>query len=143
MPQTKRQTTRTTTRKSSSKTGYTKAQLEAYRKLLLEKRARILGDVEELEKQSLMSSQRDASGDLSDYSLHMADVGSDAAERETMLGLASAQQKMLDKIERALERIEQGTYGTCELCGCKISPERLNALPEANTCVTCMRKYNL
>lgn len=121
----------------------TKGSFEKYRKMLLEKKARIIGDVEQLEKQSLMNSQRDASGDLSDYSLHMADAGSDAAERETMLGLASAQQKMVDKIERALERIEQGTYGICELCGCEISEDRLNALPEANTCIKCMRKYNL
>jgi len=120
-----------------------KINFEKYRKMLLEKRKRIIGDVEQLEKQSLLNSQRDASGDLSDYSLHMADAGSDAAERETMLGLASAQQKMVDKIDRALERIEQGTYGRCELCGCQIEPERLDALPEANTCIKCMRKYNL
>ncbi|MCX7848014.1 MAG: TraR/DksA C4-type zinc finger protein [bacterium] len=142
MPNTKSQSTKTTKRKRSP-VASAKSQFEHYRKLLLEKKARILGDVEELEKQSLLNSQRDAAGDLSDYSLHMADVGTDAAERETMLGLASTQQKMVDKIERALERIEQGTYGTCELCGGKISPERLEALPEANTCVTCMRKYNL
>lgn len=120
-----------------------KSSFEKYRKMLMEKKARITGDVEQLEKQSLLNSQRDASGDLSDYSLHMADAGSDAAERETMLGLASAQQKMIDKIERALERIEQGTYGMCELCGGEISEDRLNALPEANTCIKCMRKYNL
>lgn len=120
-----------------------KSSFEKYRKMLMEKKARIIGDVEQLEKQSLLNSQRDAAGDLSDYSLHMADAGSDAAERETMLGLASAQQKMVDKIERALERIEQGTYGMCELCGGEISEDRLNALPEANTCIKCMRKYNL
>jgi len=125
------------------KTKAPKINYEKYRKMLLEKRKRILGDVEQIEKQSLMNSQRDASGDLSDYSLHMADVGSDAAERETMLGLASAQQKMIEKIDRALERIEQGTYGICELCGCQIEPERLDALPEANICMKCMRKYNL
>ncbi len=125
------------------KTKTSKAALEKYRKMLSEKKTRITGDVEQLEKQSLLNSQRDASGDLSDYSLHMADAGSDAAERETMLGLASAQQKMAEKIERALERIDQGTYGVCELCGGEIAAERLAALPEANTCIKCMRKYNL
>lgn len=120
-----------------------KSSFEKYRKMLMEKKARIISDVEHLEKQSLLNSQRDASGDLSDYSLHMADAGSDAAERETMLGLASAQQKMVDKIDRALERIDQGTYGICELCGCQIDEERLKALPEASTCIKCMRKYNL
>jgi len=120
-----------------------KAQMEKFKVLLLEKRARILGDVQQLERQTLLNSQRDSSGDLSDYSFHMADVGSDAAERETMLGLASSQQKMIEPIKKALERIDQGVYGTCELCGCDIAKERLDALPEAIVCMKCMTKYNL
>jgi RNA polymerase-binding protein DksA len=120
-----------------------KAQMEKFKNLLLEKRARILGDVQQLERQTLLNSQRDAAGDLSDYSFHMADVGSDAAERETMLGLASSQQKVLEKINKALERIDQGVYGSCELCGSEIGKERLAALPEAIVCMKCMTKYNL
>jgi len=125
------------------KTQLTKATLQKYRKILVEKRARITGDVEQLEQQTLRNTQRDQSGDLSDYSYHMADVGSDAAERETMLGLASKQQVLVDRIDRALERIDQGSYGVCELCAVPIPEERLKALPEANACMKCMKKYNL
>jgi len=114
-----------------------------FKKLLLEKRARVMGDVKQLEEETLHNSQRDFSGDLSDYSFHMADVGSDASERETMLGLASSQQKLADKINRALERIEQGNYGECELCGAEIGVERLEVLPESTVCMKCMRKYHL
>lgn len=117
--------------------------LAKYKRILLEKRVRLTGDVEQLEKQTLGNTQREQSGDLSDYSYHMADVGSDAAERETMLGLASSQQKLVEKIDRALERIEQGTYGVCELCSSMIPDERLNALPEASACMKCMKKFNL
>ncbi|MCX7002062.1 MAG: TraR/DksA C4-type zinc finger protein [bacterium] len=120
-----------------------KAQMEKFKTVLMEKRARILGDVQQLERQTLLNNQRDSSGDLADYSFHMADVGSDAAERETMLGLVSSQQKMLEPIKKALERIDQGVYGTCELCGSDIAKERLDALPEAIVCMKCMTKYNL
>mgnify|MGYP001359548901 CR=1 FL=1 len=120
-----------------------KAQLEKYKRLLESKRDRVIGDVERLKLQTLRHSQRDAAGDLSSYSIHMADVGSDAAERETMLDLASTQQKLLEKINKSLERIEQGVYGTCELCGGAIDAARLEALPEATVCIKCMNKYNL
>jgi len=125
------------------KTQLAKATLQKYKKILVEKRARITGDVEQLEQQTLRNTQRDQAGDLSDYSYHMADVGSDAAERETMLGLASKQQGLVERIDRALERIEQGTYGVCELCASPIPDDRLKALPEANACMKCMKKYNL
>jgi RNA polymerase-binding protein DksA len=118
-------------------------ELERFRALLVEKRGRVLGDVKQLEEETLHNSQRDFSGDLSDYSYHMADVGSDASERETMLGLASSQQKLLENIDRALERIQQGNYGECELCEAAISTERLEILPESTVCIKCMRKYNL
>jgi RNA polymerase-binding protein DksA len=118
-------------------------ELEKFKGLLVEKRARVMGDVKQLEEETLHNSQRDFSGDLSDYGLHMADVGSDASERETMLGLASTQQKLVDKITRALERIDQGNYGECELCGSQIGNERLEILPESSVCMKCMRKYSL
>jgi DnaK suppressor protein len=121
----------------------TKHSTDYYKKMLLEKKARILGDVDQLQSETLKNSQREASGDLSAYSLHMADLGSDAAERELMLQLASSEQKQLQNINHALERIENGTYGTCELCGCVISHSRLEAIPEATICITCMKKYDL
>jgi len=120
-----------------------KAQMDKFKRLLESKRARIVSDVERLKLQTLRHSQKDAAGDLSSYSYHMADAGSDAAERETMLDLASTQQKLLEKINKSLERIEQGMYGTCELCGGAIDEARLEALPEATVCIKCMNKYNL
>ncbi len=125
------------------KTWLTEKEIESYRQILIDKKTRILGDVAQIEKETLHNSQRDFAGDLSGWKLHMADAGTDAAEQEMLLGLASTEQKMIDKINHALERIDLGTYGMCELSGSKISRARLDAIPEATVCIKCMNKYNL
>lgn len=75
--------------------------------------------------------------------MHMADMGSDAAERELMLQLASSEQERVERINHALERLDNGSYGDCELCNKKISMQRLEAMPEATVCMKCMKKYDL
>jgi RNA polymerase-binding transcription factor DksA len=65
------------------------------------------------------------------YSLHMADAATDAIDRDVFLGLASFEQESLYEIDAALERIEEGTYGTCELTGQPIPMVRLEAIPWA------------
>ena len=63
------------------------------------------------------------------YSLHMADAGTDSFDRDLLLGLASFEQEGLYEIDAALKRIEDGTYGFCELTGKPIGWERLEAIP--------------
>jgi len=63
------------------------------------------------------------------YSLHMADAATDTIDRDVFLGLVSFEQEMLYEIEAALRRIEEGTYGICELTGQSIPAERLAAIP--------------
>ena len=67
----------------------------------------------------------------------MADVGSDNFERELTLNLVGSEKDVLDQIEAALERIEEGRYGRCEECGRKIARDRLEALPYVALCVRC------
>jgi DnaK suppressor protein len=67
------------------------------------------------------------------------DAGAKTALREHQLSLMATIQERLVQVERALERIESGTYGKCETCGQPISPERLEAFPSATTCVACKR----
>ena len=109
-------------------------------KALLKKRARLMGNVEKLEEESFMNSQKDFSGDISGYKTHIADIGSDASGMELMLGLASNQQKLLQQVNDALERIEKGTYGLCLECGKPIPQARLEAIPEAELCLNCADK---
>jgi DnaK suppressor protein len=67
------------------------------------------------------------------------DAGAKTALREHQLSLMATIQERLVQVERALQRIEAGTYGRCETCGEAISPERLEAFPSATTCVACKR----
>ena len=122
------------------KTKLPKEVLLKLQKALLKKRARLMGNVEKLEEESFMNSQKDFSGDISGYKTHIADIGSDATGMELMLGLASNQQKLLQQVNDALERIEKGTYGLCLECGKPIPQARLEAIPEAELCLNCADK---
>ena len=111
--------------------------MDTFRELLLSKRKTILESIQQIEKDTLKKSQREASGDLSGYSYHMADMATDNFDTEFSLNLASVEQRVLYEIDEALKRIEEGTYGDCLSCGKKITPQRLKALPYAALCINC------
>ncbi len=113
---------------------------EKYRKILLEQKEKLLNQINSLSQETFNSSQRDSSGDLSGYSMHMADVGTDSFERELALGLVSNEQQVLYRIEEALKHIDEGTYGKCDVCGQPIKDARLKALPFATMCISCKEK---
>lgn len=108
-----------------------------YRKLLEEARKKISGDLEHLEGDSLNKSQRDASGDLSGYSLHIADTATDNFDREFNLDLASTEQDKLNQIVDAIQRIDEGKFGNCEICEKSIPQKRLVAVPWTRLCIKC------
>ena len=111
-----------------------------FKELLLLEREKVTGDIWRLSEDTLSSSQRDSSGDLSGYAMHMADVGSDTYQRDLQLGLVSKEQESLYKIEEALKMIDDGTYGKCQICGKPIKEPRLKAVPFAKLCVPCKEK---
>ena len=100
-------------------------------------RAKIADGLNHIERDNLNRSQRDASGDLSGYSFHMADMATDNFDREFSLDIASAEQVVLNRIDGALRKIEEGSYGICESCGKQISFKRLKAVPYAELCLKC------
>lgn len=108
-----------------------------YNRLLVELRDHLIDGVSFLANDNLKRSSRDASGELSGYSLHMADAGTDNFDREFALSLVSNEQEALYEIEEALKRLETGTYGVCEMCEKLIRKERLDAVPFARFCVQC------
>lgn len=118
----------------------TKAELESFREQLLQLRNRLTGDVASLSEEALRARGGEASGSLSNAPLHMADLGTDNFEQEFTFGLLQNQEQALDEISEALERINRGTYGTCEECKQPIPKPRLQALPSARYCVACARK---
>jgi DnaK suppressor protein len=117
-----------------------KSEMSAYRQILLSLRSRLRGDVTQLADEALKRNRQDASGDLSTMPIHMADIGSDTFEQDFTLTLMESEEKTLQKIEQALARIEDGTYGTCENCGESIPKARLQVIPFALQCVDCARK---
>ncbi|RKX32865.1 MAG: hypothetical protein DRP22_01495 [Verrucomicrobia bacterium] len=110
---------------------------KALKKALMDLRDRIIGEIQFLSSDNLSRSQRDATGDLSGYGLHMADQGTDNFDREFALNLMSNDQDILYEIDEALARLEAGTYGKCEKCGKYIDKGRLEALPFARLCIGC------
>ncbi|MFH1752728.1 MAG: TraR/DksA C4-type zinc finger protein [Candidatus Omnitrophota bacterium] len=117
-----------------------KKELEKYKKLLIKERADIIGGVEKISGENLKKSQRDSSGDLSGYSFHMADMATDNYDREFSLSIADTERQTLSKIEDALKRVENSSYGKCEGCGKAISKKRLNAVPHAENCKACQEE---
>jgi RNA polymerase-binding protein DksA len=116
------------------KAAFGKADLEHFRRLLLERRRRILGTVQGMEEEALKASDQDFSVD------HMADHGSDNFEQDFTLSLVESERKELIEIDRALQRIEQGTYGICEGTGEPIPRPRLEAIPHARYSVEYQRR---
>ncbi len=113
---------------------------EKFKKLLLDMRTQLTGGIARHSQDALSSSQRDSSGDLSGYSLHMADIGTDTFQRDFDLGLVTREHEMLYRIDEALQMIEEGTYGKCQECGEPIKESRLRAVPFARLCVPCQEK---
>ncbi len=128
----------------------TKKELAKFKELLTEKRVQLLKDLGEFKERDEASSIKDSSGDNSAYSFHMADVGTDNMEREKAFFFATREGKYLSHIEKALDRIENGTFGICADCTeekqdlCPTCPEipkeRLLAVPTATRCVPCKER---
>ena len=118
----------------------TKKELEKFKKLLFKKRDEMLKDLGQLKDREMASTLKDASGENSAYSFHMADVGTDNMEREKAFFFATREGKFLNHIEQALQRIESGDYGKCSDCENPIPQERLMAVPTATKCVPCKEK---
>lgn len=114
-----------------------KADVKVYRERLLALRSRLRGDVTNMAESALKKNRTQANGDLSSMPIHMADIGSDNFEQEFTLSLIESDGDTLAKIDVALSRIEEGSYGVCEECGAKIPKQRLMALPYATMCVKC------
>jgi len=117
-----------------------KSEMKVYKELLLAMRARLRGDVHAMADAALNKTRAEASGDLSLMPIHMADVGTDNYEQEFTLSLMQNEEGVLDLVESALERIEDGDFGSCVDCGGKIPKTRLSALPYTPYCVKCAGK---
>jgi len=127
--------------KAAKSKGLNKKQLSHLEKRLLEERARVIKELGHY-GESFNSSLQASDGDLSSYSFHMADQGTDAMEREKVFLMASKEGRFLWHIDEALRRLYRSpeTFGKCHQCGNDIAHERLDALPHARYCIDCKQR---
>ncbi len=118
-----------------------KKMLTHFEKRLLEERKRVLKELGQY-SETFNATPQSADGDLSSYSFHMADQGTDAMEREKAFLFASQEGRFLWHIDEALRRLYRApeSFGKCHSCGTDIDFDRLDALPHARLCITCKQR---
>ena len=113
--------------------------LEKYEEVLLaekEQAQKIINSINEIQKRG----NKDQSGDLSSYSIHQADMGTDTDESEKRVYLLNKELEKIQNINGALKRVYDKSYGICEICGCYIPENRLKIVPYAKYCIECKSK---
>ncbi len=119
----------------------TKKDLTYFEKRLLQEREKVVKQLAQFDE-SFADTLQGSDGDLSAYSFHMADQGTDAMEREKAFLFASKEGRLLYHIDEALRRLYKtpDAYGVCEECESDIGFERLDALPHARLCIKCKER---
>ncbi|HVR83875.1 MAG TPA: TraR/DksA family transcriptional regulator [Planctomycetota bacterium] len=119
--------------------GMNKSELKEFQTLLRERSTLLQGDLDGLEGET-RGSGSDRAGDQSTVPGHMAELASDASEKTLSFGRMESQTEELKEIKDALERIKDGSFGSCENCQGRIPKERLKAISYARLCVKCQGK---
>jgi RNA polymerase-binding protein DksA len=142
-------------RKTASKKSRTKAKVAArtrsrssarsvelakFSEQLLAERGRLEAELQEIEKRTAQFDESERANQVSAYEDHPADLASETFEREKDLAIGENVEGMLHKVMTALEKIDRGTYGTCDACGGNIKKARLRALPFATLCLECQAR---
>ena len=119
---------------ATTRSPLTKKEIEELKARLLEERRGLQAQYEELEASTFATNQSDLTGEMG-FDEEYADAGTATFERERDLSLVNNVVDLMERIDRALAKIEDGTYGLCERCGKPIEKLRLKALPYANLCI--------
>lgn len=118
-----------------TKSKWTQKELDRFKSIISEKKERALEVIE----RSRENAENMAAGETVNavYSSHMADAGSDQMEREKEFFWLTRETTFMQYLNRALDMIDEGTFGICKVCGCKIPEERLMEVPHTTTCWNC------
>ena len=111
----------------------TKPDFTIHRERLLALRARLQGDMTQMEDNALNKDHTNTTS----MPNHMAELGSGNFDQELTLSLLGSEKDALNQIDAAIARIDDGSYGRCETCDGKLSKARLEAIPYAAQCVRC------
>lgn len=118
----------------ATKSPLTKREIQELKEKLLAERKVLQAQYDELEELSFGSNQSDLSGEMG-FDEEYADAGTATFERERDLSLVNNLRDLMERIDKALGKIDEGTYGLCDRCGKPIEKLRLKALPYANLCI--------
>ena len=121
----------------TSASARTDLDLDHFRELLEDERARLEDDLEKLKAQEESGGPSGETGELSNYDQHMADQATETFLREQDEAIHIGLENSLEQVNRAWARLERGNYGVCERCGTHIPEERLEFLPFAIHCLPC------
>lgn len=108
--------------------------LKAAKKHLLAEKERLEAELREITERTSRPAEVEQAAEISTYEDHAADLASETFEREKDLALEGNIHDLLEKVSRALEKFDEGTYGLCDYCGLPINAKRLEALPWASLC---------
>lgn len=114
----------------------TPKQLEKYKNILMQEREeaqKLINTINDMQKRG----SKESSGDLSSYSIHQADLGTDTINAETNVYHLNRCMEKVKNINKALHSIHDESYGICEMCGVQISANRLKVVPFARKCIAC------
>jgi DnaK suppressor protein len=118
----------------ATKTPLSKKEIADLKQRLLDERGGLKEQYDELEESSFGANQSDLTGEMG-FDEEYADAGTATFERERDLSLVNNLRDLMDRIDKALAKINDGTYGLCDRCGKPIEKLRLKALPYANLCI--------
>lgn len=112
--------------------------VNGFQQLLLKEKDEIKSSIKSIQGM-LKVSEQESTGELSQYDNHSGDSATTVFDRQKDLGLMDNERVILNQIEEALGKIEEGTYGYCSRCRQEIDLERLEALPYATMCINCQK----
>lgn len=122
--------------------------LNKYKNQLLKEKSKLTNLISEMQDNTLFgntthhTSERYSSGELSSYDNHIGDIGTDVFMQDMQNSLTIHEKGKLGQVESALEKIENGTYGSCDICNNLIDEERLEILPETGLCANCAKSHD-
>jgi DnaK suppressor protein len=118
----------------ATKAAFSKREIDELRDRLLEERTQLQQQQEELEASTFAANQSELTGEMG-FDEEYADAGTATFERERDLSLVNNLRDLIERIDKALAKIDEGTYGLCERCGKPIEKARIKALPYASLCL--------
>ena len=121
-----------------SKNKWTEKELKEFKNYILDKRKKVVNEIGQSKKRAEDMLKNDTTNAI--YSSHMADAGSDLVEMEKAYYFVERESKFLKYLNRALDMIDEGTFGICVKCKELINKERLMEVPHTKSCFACKSK---